>query len=102
MPWPQSEAPNLHLERARDYVGGSRTAWCADYWRGECSVQGWWWRGSQKPNKPSKPPEIDENGEKTGDFAHVVAYSITENTVFHSKVLNKIYSRDVFREIHKF
>jgi hypothetical protein len=21
-------------------VGGSRTAWCADYWRGECPGQG--------------------------------------------------------------
>jgi hypothetical protein len=34
MPQPKSEAPNLHLERARDRVGGSRTAWCANYWRG--------------------------------------------------------------------
>ncbi len=24
---PLSEAPDLHLERARDHVGGSRTAW---------------------------------------------------------------------------
>jgi hypothetical protein len=64
MPWPQSAAPDLHLQRARDRVGRSRTAWCADYWRGECSVQGWWWKGSQKSNKPSKPPEIAENGEK--------------------------------------
>jgi hypothetical protein len=23
------------LERARDHEGGSKTAWCADYWRGE-------------------------------------------------------------------
>ncbi len=39
------EAPGLHLERARDRVGGSRTAWRADYWRGECPALGWWWRG---------------------------------------------------------
>jgi hypothetical protein len=45
MPRPQSEAPDLHLERARDRVGSSRTAWCANYWRGERPVQGWWWRG---------------------------------------------------------
>jgi hypothetical protein len=94
MPWPQSAAPDLHLERARDRVGRSRTAWCANYWRGECPVQGWWWRGSQKSNKPSKPPEIDENGKKTDGFAHILA-------VFRSKVLNKIYSRDVFLGIHE-
>jgi hypothetical protein len=41
----QSEAPDLHLERARDLLGGSRIAWCADYWRGERLAQGWWWRG---------------------------------------------------------
>jgi hypothetical protein len=40
MPWPQSAAPDLHLERARDRVGRSRTAWCADYWRGECPALG--------------------------------------------------------------
>jgi hypothetical protein len=40
------EAPGLHLERARDCAGSSRTAWRADYWRGECPAQGWWWRDS--------------------------------------------------------
>ncbi len=34
MPWPKSEALGLHLERARDCEGGSRTDWCADYWKG--------------------------------------------------------------------
>jgi hypothetical protein len=34
------EAPGLHLERARDRAGGSRTAWRADYWRGECPARG--------------------------------------------------------------
>ncbi len=36
MPRPQSEAPSLHLERARDYDGSSETVWCSDYWRREC------------------------------------------------------------------
>jgi hypothetical protein len=40
MPRPQLEAPDLHLERARDCVGSSRTAWCADYWRGEHPSRG--------------------------------------------------------------
>jgi hypothetical protein len=64
MPRPWSEVPDLHLEKARDRVGGSRTAWYADYWRGECPAGGWWWRGSLKSNKPSMPLEIYENREK--------------------------------------
>jgi hypothetical protein len=28
------QAPDLHLERARDRAGSSRTAWRAYYWRG--------------------------------------------------------------------
>ncbi len=98
----QSEAPNIHLERARDRVGGSRTALCADYWRGECPVRGWWQRGSQKQNKPSKPPEIHDNGKKTGGFASVLAYKSTKTLFFRPKVLNKIYSRDVFQKYVNF
>jgi hypothetical protein len=57
-------APGLHLERGRDRVGGSRTAWCADYWRGECPALGWWWRVSKKSYIPSQSYEIAKNGEK--------------------------------------
>ncbi len=49
---PQSEAPCLDLERARDLEGGSETAWCADYWLGECPGRGWWWRELKQANKP--------------------------------------------------
>ncbi len=97
MPQPYSEAPDLHLERARDRMGGSRTAWCADYWRGECPVQGWWWRGSQKTNKPSKSPKIDENGKKTGSFAHVLAYKSLKTPFFAQKYLTR-YSHETFFE----
>ncbi len=97
MPWPQSAAPDLHLERARDCVGRSRTAWCADYWRGERPVQGWWCRGSQMPNKPSKPPEIDENGEKTDGFAHVLAHKSPKTTFFAQKYLTR-YTHETFFE----
>ncbi len=31
MPRPQLEALRLHVERARDHEGGSRIAWCTDY-----------------------------------------------------------------------
>jgi hypothetical protein len=57
-------APDLHLERARDRVGGSRTAWCANYWWGECPVRRGGRGGLRGQIKPSKQPEIHENGEK--------------------------------------
>jgi hypothetical protein len=95
MPWPQSAAPDLHLGRARDRVGRSRTAWCADYCRGECPVQGWWWWGSQKSNKPSKPHEIDENNEKTDGVAHVLAYKSPKTLFFAQKYLTR-YTHETF------
>jgi hypothetical protein len=61
---PQSEAPRLHLEGAGDHEGGSRTVWCTNYWQGECPARGWWWRESEKSNKPSKPPGMYENSTK--------------------------------------
>jgi hypothetical protein len=30
----------LHLERARDGEGSSKTAWCRDYWGGGCPDRG--------------------------------------------------------------
>ncbi len=97
MPWPQSAAPDLHLEKARDRVGSSRTAWCAEYWRGERPVQGWWWRRSQKSNKPSKPPEIYENSEKTVGFVHVLAYKLPKRPFFAQKYLTR-YTHEMFFE----
>ncbi len=102
MPWPQSAAPDLHLERARDRVGRSRTAWCADYWRGECPVQGCWWRGSQKPNKPSKPPEIDKNSEKTDGLVHVLAYKSPKTPFFAQKYLTRYTHETFFQEYTNF
>ncbi len=64
---------------------------------GECLVQGWWWRGSQKPNKPSKPPKIDENGEKTDGFAHVLAYKSPKTPFFAQKYLTR-YTHETFLE----
>ncbi len=68
------KAPGLHLERARDRAGGSRTAWRADYWRGGVPGLGVGWSDSLKSYKPSQPYEIAKNGEKMGGFAHVFAY----------------------------
>ncbi len=102
MPWLQSAAPDLHLERARDRVGRSRTAWCANYWRGECPVQGWWWRGSQKPNKPSKPPEIYKNGKKTNGLAHILAYKSLKTLFFTQKYLTRYTHETFFEEYTNF
>jgi hypothetical protein len=98
MPWPQSAAPDLHLERARDRVSSSRTAWCADYWRWEYPVQGWWWRGSQKPNKLSKPAEIDKNREETDGFAHNLAYNLPKTPFFAQKYLTRYAHKTFFEE----
>ncbi len=99
MPRQQSGAPGLHLETARDRVGGSRTAWCADYWRRECPALGWWWRVSQRSYIPSQPYEIAKNGEKAGDFAHVLAYNSPKTPFFALKYLTR-YTHETFFEEH--
>ncbi len=83
-------------------MGGSRTGWCADYWRGEYPVQGWWWRGSQKPNKPSKPPEIDKNDKKTGSFADVLALKTQKTPFFAQKYLTRYTHERFFEEYTNF
>ncbi len=64
---------------------------------GSSPVQGWWWRGSQKSNKTSKPPEIAKNGEKTDGFAHVFAYKSPKTPFFAIKYLTR-YTRETFFE----
>jgi hypothetical protein len=83
-------------------VGGYRNAWCADYWRGEYPVQEWWWRGSQKPNKPSKPPKIDKNGKKTSGFVHVLAYKLPKTPFFAQKYLTRYTHETFFEEYANF
>ncbi len=45
-------------------MGDSRTAWCADYWQGEC-LPG---VVVERSYIPSQPYEIAKNGEKTGVY----------------------------------
>jgi hypothetical protein len=52
----QSEAQHLHSQRARDREGSSETAWCVDYWQGECLGKGWRWRELIEANKPARQP----------------------------------------------
>jgi hypothetical protein len=42
------------------------------------------------------PAEIHENGTENGQFPALIDLQIAENAIFSSKVLNKIYSQDVF------
>jgi hypothetical protein len=68
------------------------TAWCADYWWGSARVGGGGGGGQKKSIKPSKPPGIYENGR----FPTLIYLNNAKNAVFYLKVLNKIYSQDVF------
>jgi hypothetical protein len=80
----------LHLERFRDRESGSRTAWCANYWWGECPGRGWWLRES---NKPPKLPGMYKNDQ----FPALINLKIAEMPLFlYLKELNKIYSQDIF------
>ncbi len=67
--------------------------------RGECPVRGWWWRGSQKSNKHSKPPEIYKNSEKTCGFAHIFACKSPETPFFTQKYLTR-YTHEMFFEVY--
>jgi hypothetical protein len=91
MPWPQSEAPCLHLERARGHEGDSETAWCDDYWQGECLGWGWRWRELKDATKPPASRNIQKWRQKRAN-SHNFCLKITENAVFHTKVLYKIFS----------
>jgi hypothetical protein len=48
------------------------------------------------------PDEIHKNGEKNGQFLAHIDLKIAESAIFHSKVLHKIYSKDVFEEYINF
>jgi hypothetical protein len=69
----------------------------ADYWRGECPAWGWWWRDSQKSYIPSQLYEIAKNGEKTGDFTHILAYKSPKTPFFALKYLTR-YTHETFFE----
>ncbi len=102
MPWPQSEAPPLHLERARDREGGSRIAWCIDYWRWECLAQAWWWIKFQKSNKHFSRPKYTKTVKKTGGFTHFWAYNLPKTLFFDQKYLTRYIPETVSEEYINF
>ncbi len=87
MPQPWSEAPRLNFERAGDWEGRSRTAWCADFWQGKCPARGWWLGESKKFNKPSMLPVMYENGPKRADFLHFFLLKSTYQNILPRRFL---------------
>jgi hypothetical protein len=63
---------------------------------------GWWWRKSLKSNKPSKPPEINENSEKTGGFTQFLAYKSLKTPFFVQKYLTRYILDSFFEEYINF
>jgi hypothetical protein len=93
------EAPGLHLERARDCAGGSRTAWQADYWRGGVPGPG---VVVERSYIPSQPYEIAKNGKNTDGFAHVLAYKSPKTPFFALKYLRRYTHETFFKEYTNF
>jgi hypothetical protein len=87
--------PTFTWKELENGKGGSKTAWCTDYWWRECPGRGWRWRESKKSNKPPSHPECTKMA-KNRLFPIRIDLKITENAVFYLKVLNKIYFRDAF------
>jgi hypothetical protein len=92
------EAPRPHLERTRVHEGGSRTAWCANYWRRRSAQAGGGGGGSQK-SPPSRPKLQKQH--QSCLLSTLIDLKITENGIFYLKVLNKIYSL-IFLGIREF
>jgi hypothetical protein len=73
------EALHLHLERARDREGSSETAWCTDYWRGECLVRGVLVEGVKGANQPE---EITKNRAKNRQFPTLSVLKLLKTPFF--------------------
>ncbi len=69
---------------------------------GSAQARGWWQRGCQKSNKPSKPPEIHENSEKTERFASVLAYKSPKTPIFAQKYLTRYTHKTFFEKYVNF
>jgi hypothetical protein len=52
---------------------------------------------NRSKKKPSMPPEIYENGEKTGGFMHFLAYKLPKTPFFTQKYLTRYNLRRFLR-----
>ncbi len=103
MPRPQSGSSGPTLRKSQRPCGRLQNCLARRLLAGGVPGPGGWWRDSQKSYITSQQYEIGKNGEKTGGFAHVLAYKSPKTPFFaHKYILNKIYSRDVFLGTHKF
>ncbi len=91
MPWPQSEASRLHLERARDHEGGSKTAWCADYWQEEVPGQRVVMEGVKEAKKPPCQPKYMKMVPKIGGFAQKYFLRYTPKMLFEDYITFNIF-----------
>jgi hypothetical protein len=87
---PKLEGPRVHLERARDHEGGSKLLGAPTMGGG--SAQAGVGGGGSYISQICPHAERRKNGW----FCILFGFKIAKNTVFHSKVLSKIYSQDVF------
>jgi hypothetical protein len=62
----------LETLRVAQELLGTLTIGRGSAWPGGVPGQGGWWRESKKSNKPSKPPEMYENGAKTAGLLHLM------------------------------
>ncbi len=87
MPWPQLEASRIHLERAREREGGSKTGWCTDYWQGGSAWAGCGGGGSQRSQIHPQATQKEQKQRKHRWFPSLIDLKIVKNAVFHLKEL---------------
>ena len=101
MSWPQSAAPDLHLERARDCVGRSRTPELL----GAPTIGGGSarpWGGGGEVIYTFTAVRNSQKRRKTGGFAHVLAYKSQKTPFFAQKYLTRYTHETFFEEYTNF
>ncbi len=96
MPRPYSEALCLHLERARDWEGSSKLLGVPTFGGGWAWAGGGGGGGSQRSQIRPHTAQNVEKQRKNRQFRGHLGLIITKNAIFCSKVLNKIYFRDIY------
>jgi hypothetical protein len=101
MPRPQSEDKRLHLERARDREGSSKTVWYTNFWRGECPSIRWWWRESNESDVPPCRQKCMETAEN-GRFCDFLANKLLKMSFFAQKYSTRYTPKTFFEEYINF
>jgi hypothetical protein len=103
MPRPQSEAPDLHFERARDRAGQLQNFLVRRLLVGGAPGPGVVVEEGHR-SKISLPSRLKyaKMAKKTGSFAHVLANKLLKTPFFVHKYLTKYTHETFFRGIHEF